>query len=57
MAGDLTTDEGTAQLLAAVPDADVLVNNLGVFGARPALEISDDEWRRPATRPWRSRPR
>ncbi|MGY1603877.1 SDR family NAD(P)-dependent oxidoreductase [Geodermatophilus sp. SYSU D00815] len=46
VAGDLTTDEGTAQLLAAVPDADVLVNNLGVFGARPALEISDDEWRR-----------
>ncbi|MGY1810665.1 SDR family NAD(P)-dependent oxidoreductase [Blastococcus sp. SYSU D00669] len=46
VAGDLTTNEGTAQLLSAVPDADVLVNNLGVFGARPALEISDDEWRR-----------
>jgi NAD(P)-dependent dehydrogenase (short-subunit alcohol dehydrogenase family) len=46
VAADVTTDEGTAQLLAAVPDADVLVNNLGIFGARPALEISDDEWRR-----------
>ena len=46
VAGDLATDEGTARLLAAVPDADVLVNNLGIFGARPALEISDDEWRR-----------
>jgi NAD(P)-dependent dehydrogenase (short-subunit alcohol dehydrogenase family) len=45
VAGDVTTDEGTAALLAAVPDADILVNNLGVFGARPALEITDDEWR------------
>ena len=46
VAGDIVTDEGTAALLAAVPDVDVLVNNLGVFGAQPALEISDDEWRR-----------
>ena len=46
VAGDVVTDDGTAQLLAAVPDVDVLVNNLGVFGAQPALEISDDEWRR-----------
>jgi NAD(P)-dependent dehydrogenase (short-subunit alcohol dehydrogenase family) len=46
VAGDVTTDEGTAALLAAVPDADVLVNNLGVFGAQPVLEIPDDEWRR-----------
>jgi NAD(P)-dependent dehydrogenase (short-subunit alcohol dehydrogenase family) len=46
VAGDVTTDEGTAALLAAVPHVDVLVNNLGIFGAQPALEISDDEWRR-----------
>ncbi|MGY1770087.1 SDR family NAD(P)-dependent oxidoreductase [Blastococcus sp. SYSU D00813] len=46
VAGDVTTDDGTAALLEAVPEADVLVNNLGVFGARPALEITDDEWRR-----------
>jgi NAD(P)-dependent dehydrogenase (short-subunit alcohol dehydrogenase family) len=46
VAGDVTTDEGTAQLLEQVPDVDVLVNNLGIFGARPALEITDDEWRR-----------
>ena len=25
---------------------DVLVNNLGIFGAVPAREITDDEWRR-----------
>ena len=46
VAGDVTTDDGTATLLEAVPAVDVLVNNLGVFGARPALEITDDEWRR-----------
>jgi NAD(P)-dependent dehydrogenase (short-subunit alcohol dehydrogenase family) len=45
VAGDVTTDEGTAHLLAAAPDVDVLVNNLGVFGAKPALEITDAEWR------------
>ena len=25
---------------------DILVNNLGIFESRPALEITDDEWRR-----------
>jgi NAD(P)-dependent dehydrogenase (short-subunit alcohol dehydrogenase family) len=25
---------------------DILVNNLGIFEARPALEIDDAEWRR-----------
>jgi NAD(P)-dependent dehydrogenase (short-subunit alcohol dehydrogenase family) len=46
VAGDIVSDEGTAELLRLVPDVDVLVNNLGIFGAQPALEISDDEWRR-----------
>ncbi|MYS19516.1 MULTISPECIES: SDR family NAD(P)-dependent oxidoreductase [unclassified Streptomyces] len=45
VAADITTDEGTARLLAAAPEVDILVNNLGVFAARPALEISDEEWR------------
>jgi NAD(P)-dependent dehydrogenase (short-subunit alcohol dehydrogenase family) len=44
--GDVATDEGVAAVLAAVPAVDVLVNNLGIFEARPALEITDDEWRR-----------
>ncbi len=44
--GDVTTAEGAEGVLAAVGSVDVLVNNLGVFGAVPALEISDDEWRR-----------
>lgn len=45
-AADLTTDDGLAAVSAAHPDVDVLVNNLGIFGSRPALEITDDEWRR-----------
>ncbi len=46
VAADVSSDAGTATLLAAVPEVDVLVNNLAVFGARPALEIPDEEWRR-----------
>ncbi|WAP59833.1 SDR family NAD(P)-dependent oxidoreductase [Streptomyces sp. S465] len=44
--GDITSEDGARQVTGAVPDADVLVNNLGIFGAAPALEISDAEWRR-----------
>lgn len=44
--GDLSTAEGAAAVLSVLPDVDILVNNLGIFEARPALEISDGEWRR-----------
>ncbi|MFF0306196.1 SDR family NAD(P)-dependent oxidoreductase [Streptosporangium sp. NPDC004379] len=43
--GDLATEEGAAALADAVPDADILVNNLGIYGSRPPLEITDAEWR------------
>jgi NAD(P)-dependent dehydrogenase (short-subunit alcohol dehydrogenase family) len=46
VAADVTTAEGADGLAAAEPDVDVLVNNLGIFGAQPALEIADDDWRR-----------
>jgi NAD(P)-dependent dehydrogenase (short-subunit alcohol dehydrogenase family) len=46
IAADVTTDEGVARLLDELPAVDVLVNNLGIFGAVEPLEISDDEWRR-----------
>jgi NAD(P)-dependent dehydrogenase (short-subunit alcohol dehydrogenase family) len=45
-AGDVTTAAGAADVLAATGDVDILVNNLGVFGSVPPLEIDDDEWRR-----------
>ncbi|MEU2085721.1 SDR family oxidoreductase [Streptomyces albus] len=44
--GDITTDDGARQVAEAVPDADILVNNLGIFGSKDALEITDEEWRR-----------
>ena len=44
--GDVSTDEGTQQVLTAVPHVDVLTNNLGVFASADPLSIDDDEWRR-----------
>ncbi|MCO7202104.1 SDR family oxidoreductase [Microbacterium sp. CnD16-F] len=46
VAADVTTAEGAQALVDAAGAVDILVNNLGVFGSTPALEISDDEWRR-----------
>ncbi|GAA0463998.1 short-chain dehydrogenase [Paractinoplanes deccanensis] len=43
---DVATEAGAASVLGVLPDVDILVNNLGIFGAQPALEISDDDWRR-----------
>ncbi|MER6945203.1 SDR family oxidoreductase [Nonomuraea sp. NPDC000554] len=43
---DLATAGGAEALYDLVPDLDILVNNLGIFGVRPVLEIDDDEWRR-----------
>lgn len=44
--GDVTETAGTDDVLAASGDIDILVNNLGIFGASAPLEIDDDEWRR-----------
>jgi NAD(P)-dependent dehydrogenase (short-subunit alcohol dehydrogenase family) len=46
IAADVASEDGAAALVAVLPRVDVLVNNLGIFGARPVLEIDDAEWRR-----------
>ncbi|TKV29296.1 SDR family oxidoreductase [Arthrobacter sp. NamB2] len=46
VAADVTRDDGVAKALAVLPAVDILINNLGIFGAQPALEIDDAEWRR-----------
>ena len=43
-AGDLGTGEGAQRLIAAVPDTDILINNLGIFDPKPFEEIDDAEW-------------
>ena len=45
VAADVSTEEGTADLLRQLPDVDILVNNLGIFGAVPPMEITDEQWR------------
>ncbi|GAA2492666.1 SDR family oxidoreductase [Streptomyces gobitricini] len=46
VAADIATEEGAGLAVQLLPEVDILVNNLGVFGPRPALEITDEEWRR-----------
>lgn len=46
IAADAAEASGAEALVAGAGDIDVLVNNLGIFGAMPPLEIDDDEWRR-----------
>src|SRR5712692_7342793 len=43
---DLGTAQGVAAFLQQVPEADILVNNLGIFEPKPFLEISDSDWLR-----------
>ena len=46
VAADVATQEGTEALLEQLPSVDILVNNLGIFGAEPAREITDEQWRK-----------
>ncbi|MGO8819344.1 MAG: SDR family NAD(P)-dependent oxidoreductase [Terriglobia bacterium] len=46
VAADLGTQDGAATFLNDVPQADILVNNLGIFEVKPFAEISDADWLR-----------
>ncbi|WP_420138610.1 SDR family NAD(P)-dependent oxidoreductase [Sphingomonas sp.] len=41
---DVATAPGAETLIAAVPDADILVNNLGIYEAKPFTDITDADW-------------
>ncbi|RVU14575.1 SDR family NAD(P)-dependent oxidoreductase [Methylobacterium oryzihabitans] len=43
---DPATAEGAAVLAGAVPDVDILVNNLGIYEARDFTAIADADWHR-----------
>lgn len=44
LVADLGTAEGANTLFQQVSTVDILVNNLGIYGAKAFPEISDDEW-------------
>ncbi|MFI9274969.1 SDR family NAD(P)-dependent oxidoreductase [Kitasatospora sp. NPDC052896] len=46
VAADVATAQGVREIVDAVPEVDVLVNNAGIFGEAPAFEITDEEWQR-----------
>jgi NAD(P)-dependent dehydrogenase (short-subunit alcohol dehydrogenase family) len=41
---DLGAAEGVKQAVRGFPDADILINNLGIFEPKPFDEISDEDW-------------
>jgi NAD(P)-dependent dehydrogenase (short-subunit alcohol dehydrogenase family) len=46
VAADAGTAEGVAKIVAAAPDLDILVNNVGIFAAVPFEQIDDQQWLR-----------
>jgi NAD(P)-dependent dehydrogenase (short-subunit alcohol dehydrogenase family) len=44
VAADLGTIDGIQTFIREVPQADILVNNLGIFEVKPFLEIPDADW-------------
>lgn len=46
IAADVGTVSGVEALVAALPEADVLVNNAGIFEPKPFEDISDEDWQR-----------
>ena len=45
-AADVATADGAAALFEALPAVDILINNLGIFGPTPLLDVSDELWQR-----------
>lgn len=45
VAADVATAEGAHTVHDQQPHVDILVNNLGIFGAVPARDITDEQWR------------
>jgi NAD(P)-dependent dehydrogenase (short-subunit alcohol dehydrogenase family) len=46
LAIDLGTATGARDVIAAVPELDVLVNNLGIYQAKAFEQLTDDDWNR-----------
>ena len=46
IAADIGTAQGCDFLVAAVPECDILINNLGIYDSTDFFKISDSEWAR-----------
>jgi NAD(P)-dependent dehydrogenase (short-subunit alcohol dehydrogenase family) len=46
VAADVGTVEGTDKLIRCFPDAEILINNAGIFEVKPFEHIDDDDWKR-----------
>ena len=46
VAADCATTAGAEQVFGKVPDAEILVNNLGIYERKPFFDIPDDDWTR-----------
>ncbi len=44
LAADLASAEGAQVLMSSVPDADILINNLGIYEPKPIFELEDADW-------------
>lgn len=45
VAADIADAAGCAALIEAVPNVDILVNNMGVYEFKPFFDLEDDDWR------------
>lgn len=46
VAADVSTAEGCAALIKAVPSVDILINNAGIFEPKPFVDVADADWTR-----------
>ncbi len=46
VAADLGTARGSVRVIEEVPEVEVLINNVGIFEAKPFTEIPDEDWLR-----------
>lgn len=46
VAADCATAEGAQEVFSRIPEADILVNNLGIYGRMAFFDIPDAEWTR-----------
>jgi NAD(P)-dependent dehydrogenase (short-subunit alcohol dehydrogenase family) len=46
VAADMSRADGISAFIQHAPEADILVNNLGIFEAKPFASITDDDWQR-----------